>query len=782
MSRFRELARALGAPLDLARRSPVALERVRDLQTMLEARLAEGLDLQVPIDARRRLAQARELLEGEGVTEPVLARIARGVAPLLAPDYPVRCLARTTGSLPGVGPKTESLLARRGIDTVEDLLWCLPRSYEDRRELLPIEALRVGQAACFTGTVTRSAPVRLRNGRAFFEAVLTDGTGAVQLKWFRGFAFAQERVTPGARLLVAGEVKRYRFAKELHHPEVEVLDADTPLEDLPQIVPVYASIEGLAPRTLRRIVEAAVRSAGDLVDVHLPEATATRLGLPSVGDSIREVHLPGNQHDPDLLRQRRTPYHLRLVAEELFLLQAGLELRRVRLRRTTTKPLEVDHPLVQRAIDSLPFRLTLDQQKAWREISADLAGVHPMNRLFAGDVGTGKTVIAYLAAVAAHASGARTVFVAPTEILAHQHERVLQTLARHVGIRVALLTGAVGAADRRRLERRVALGEVSIVVGTHALLSERFRIPDLRLVVIDEQHRFGVEQRKILQAKGDRPHVLLMTATPIPRTLALTVFGDLDHSLLVERPPGRAPVSTEVVPSSEARSVLPEVRRTLARDENVYVVYPLIEESAKQDLLDATRGYQRLCKALPDVEIGLLHGRLDAHERERVMAAFEAGRIRLLVTTTVVEVGVDVPRATLLVVQHAERFGLAQLHQLRGRVGRGERPGRALLVAEVRTEEAARRLAALEGSSSGLDIAEEDLRIRGPGQWLGTRQAGHLPELRLADLVRHGNLLPPIREAATRLVRHDPGLLQHSLLREAIQRRWGARLELGGVA
>jgi ATP-dependent DNA helicase RecG len=273
-----------------------------------------------------------------------------------------------------------------------------------------------------------------------------------------------------------------------------------------------------------------------------------------------------------------------------------------------------------------------------------------------------------------------------------------------------------------------------------------------------------------------------MTATPIPRTLALTLFGDLDHSVLVERPPGRAPVQTRVVPASAGRAVLKEIRQTVERGEQAYVVYPLVEESEKQDLLDATRGYERLRGALPDVSVGLLHGRLDPRERSRVMTAFVAGEVRLLVTTTVVEVGVDVPNATLLAVQHADRFGLAQLHQLRGRVGRGERPGKAFLIGEARTEEAARRLAALEGNSSGFEIADEDLRIRGPGEWLGTRQAGHLPELRLADLVRHGELLPPIREAARKLLRHDPGLHSHPLLRAAVERRWGSRLELGGVA
>ena len=467
---------------------------------------------------------------------------------------------------------------------------------------------------------------------------------------------------------------------------------------------------------------------------------------------------------------------------ELFLRQTGLELRRADQRRRATLPLAAKSAAVRQAIAQLPFRLTADQRQAWAQIAADLSQPHPMNRLLVGDVGTGKTVLAVLAAVAAHASDGLTALLAPTELLAEQHFATFRALAEPLGLRTALLTGSSTASERRALLRELRLGQIGVIVGTHALLSGSLELPRLRLVVIDEQHRFGVEQRRVLGLKGEEPHNLAMTATPIPRTLALTLFSNLDQSILRERPPGRMPIETRVVPLTAGVSVLREVRRTLERGEQVYVVYPLVEESEKQDLKDATQGYERLQRALPGVHVALLHGRLDSRERNRVMGLFASGAVPVLVSTTVIEVGVDVPNATLLVVEHAERFGLAQLHQLRGRVGRGLRKGRAILMADPQTEEASRRLAILEASDSGFVIAEEDLRIRGAGEWLGTRQAGHLPELRLADLVRHAELLPVVHDAAERLLRRDPGLRGHTGLRAGIERRWGRRLALGGVA
>ena len=782
MSGFRDLVQAIRKPLEFSRDHPQQVERLVNAAASVRETLLRAKALDLPPDSERRFAQIEGVLELQPFG-PELAREALDkLAPLLDPGYPRKALALSPERLPGVGPKTVQALYRREIACIEDLLFFLPRGYEDRRQLIPIEDLQVGLPACFTGTVTRAGVVPMRNGRRFFQVVVSDGSAAVTLKWFRGIAHFEDRLRPGRRLIVAGDVRRYRYSKELQHPEVDVLSEDAEDDALARIVPLYPSIEGIPPRTLRRIAEAAVRHASDLVDAHLPRSLAARLGLPAVNEALRQVHQPGAHLDPEELRQRRTLYHQRLVAEELFLLQTGLLLRRAERRRLPGQALQPSAKLVSQCLGRLPFELTGDQKRAWDEIARDLAEPRPMNRLLIGDVGTGKTVLAQLAAVAAHASNGVSAVLAPTEILAEQHEASFRAILNPLGIQVALLTGQTPVAERARLTRRLEAGSVGVVIGTHALLTESVALPRLKLVVIDEQHRFGVAQRQLLERKGQRPHVLSMSATPIPRTLSLTLFGDLDHTELRERPASRAPVQTQVVSESRARVAFEAVRETLARGEQVYVVYPLVEESEKQDLRDATRGYERLQKALPGVSLGLIHGRLDAEERSRTMRAFASGSVQLLVSTTVIEVGVDVPGATLLVVQHAERFGLAQLHQLRGRVGRGGRPGRAILIAEASSQDAARRLDVLENSLCGFEIADADLQIRGAGAWLGTRQAGHLPELRLADLVRHREYLPELRGAAESLVESDPGLRRHTELKAAIERRWGRRRDLGFVS
>jgi ATP-dependent DNA helicase RecG len=445
-------------------------------------------------------------------------------------------------------------------------------------------------------------------------------------------------------------------------------------------------------------------------------------------------------------------------------------------------------PAVASAIQALPFELTGAQQRAWSEIAGDLARPHPMHRLLQGDVGSGKTVVALLAAVAARAGGMQAALMAPTELLAEQHARTVGGLMDQagggLGLRTALLTASRSASESGRIKAALAAGEIDLVVGTHALVQADVAFHRLGLAIIDEQHRFGVRQRAALArqgADGLRPHSLLMTATPIPRTLALTVYGDLDVSVIDALPPGRSPVVTDLLREGEGNRIVGIIRETLARGEQVYVVYPLVEESAKVDLRSALESTERIRRAFPEAEVGVVHGRLHAEERSHAMDRFASGDTQILIATTVIEVGVDVANATLMVVEHAERFGLAQLHQLRGRVGRGARPGRCLLVARGGSEKGEARLRAMLETTDGFVIADADLKIRGPGEFMGTRQSGQLPNLKIADLIRDSRFVAVAREAALATVRRDPGLAGDPGLARAVRARWGDRLALVDV-
>jgi ATP-dependent DNA helicase RecG len=597
-------------------------------------------------------------------------------------------------------------------------------------------------------------------------------------------------------------VKRYRFALEIVHPEVERIDPgeqadeareaaaaeEETLEGLRRIVPEYIAPDGVNPRMLRRLIGSAMSEYADLVPGHLPEQLVRERGLPDVGDALRQVHDPAPEADIESVRAGTTVAHERLVLEELYLLELGLALRRGRRRAWNGIPLQVDSARVEAAPRGLPFSLTQAQRRAWGEIRRDLGVGSPMNRLLQGDVGSGKTAVAYLAAVAAAATGKQSALMAPTELLAEQHDRTLRSLASQADdaarLRVGLLTSSVPRAEAGDIKKALAGGELDLIVGTHALLQPDVAIPRMALAIVDEQHRFGVRQRQALAAAGEDgrvPHTLVMTATPIPRTLALTLYGDLDLSVIDELPPGRTPVRTLLFRSQEGSQVAELVRETTARGEQVYVVYPLVEESEKLDLRSAMESFARIRAAFPECAVDLVHGRLDASERSQAMARFSRGETQILVSTTVIEVGVDVPGATLIVVEHAERFGLAQLHQLRGRVGRGDLPGTCALVARGSSEDGEARLRAMLETTDGFVIADTDLRIRGPGEFLGTRQHGRLPDLRVADLLRDTRLLSTAREAALDTTRRDPTLHHTPDLLRAIQTRWGDRLALVGV-
>ena len=797
---FRELLSALLRPLEFAQSSGLAqIDRVKNLDSQV-ANLSFALSrLAIPPDMRGVFESLYELFSSESSGAERLERVTEALQRLEhfgKVEAPGRILARGTSVLAGVGPKREQKLGARGLRSVGDLLFHLPSRYEDRRRLSNLDEIEVGHRTTFLADVLLVDFISQSRGRGtgkIFQAVVGDGKSTLNLKWFRGGESIARHLKKGDRLLISGDVKRYRFSKEIIHPEIERLDtgegenADDE-SAVGQVVPLYTAPEGVNPRTLRRLIELAVKDYADLVEGHLPQSVAEARALPTIGEALRALHQPPREAEVDDYAEWMSPAHERVVLEELYLLELGLALRRQNEAAQPGTALLSTGESVKGAVHALPFELTAAQKHAWSQISSDLARPHPMRRLLQGDVGSGKTVVAWLAAVAAASSGFQTALMAPTELLAEQHMRTLSTLARGgavgEGIRIGLLTASMGTAELGPLREKVAAGQIDLVIGTHALLQPSVVFSALALAIIDEQHRFGVRQRADLAAKGTggrAPHSLVMTATPIPRTLALTVYGDLDVSVIDALPPGRSPVSTALLREGEGLSVTLRVRETLARGEQVYVVYPLVEESEHIDLRSALESTERIRAAFSEAEVGIVHGRLEPKERLDVMDRFARGEIQILVATTVIEVGVDVANATLMVVEHAERFGLAQLHQLRGRVGRADRPGTCLLVARGGGEVAEARLRAMLETTDGFAIADADLRIRGPGEFLGTRQSGVLPDLRIADLIRDARLISVAREAALDSVRADPGLRRDTQLQRAVLNRWGERLSLMGV-
>ncbi len=610
-----------------------------------------------------------------------------------------------------------------------------------------------------------------------------DDTGGISLKWFR---FNPRQMLgafkKGMGLLVSGEVTVFRGHLQFVHPTVELLDPDV-IDEIgaPGYVPTYSQVPGLGQRTVRKIVGNALELFAGRIPETLPPELCLKLSLPSKEGGLREIHFPPPHLEADRLISFRTPAFKREIFEEFFLMELGLALRRRFLKKEEGIPLSVGEEELARWKGLLPFSLTGAQQRVLGEVMADLGAPHPMSRLLQGDVGSGKTVIALLTALAAIHNGYQAALMAPTEILAEQHHLTARTLLAPFKIPIALLTSRLDPSERKRARGRIARGMFPLVIGTHALIAEGVSFRSLGVVIIDEQHRFGVLQRAALKEKGRSPHVLVMTATPIPRTLAMTLYGDLDLSIIDELPPGRQPIRTEICEEKKRPQLYRLIQEVLDRGEQGYVVYPLIEESENLAIRDATRMYGELKKIFPQTTLALLHGRTPSEEKESVMRSFKSGSIRLLVSTTVIEVGIDVPNATLMVVEHAERFGLSQLHQLRGRIGRGGKASLCLLVtATSRFDPAYRRLEVIAATEDGFRIAEEDLKIRGPGEFMGTRQSG-LPELKVANLLRDYKILEAARREAFTWISKDPGLTLHPPLRQTLLRRWGERLPLAEI-
>jgi ATP-dependent DNA helicase RecG len=700
----------------------------------------------------------------------------------------------------GVGPRLAVIFKSRGIETVRDLLHFFPRAYEDRTKVLGVAELREGVKATIALRTLSSRKIPTRGyGKNMFEVRATDDSGVITLKWFYLPRGMDLKFVAGAQFLATGTPKTFRGNLEIIHPEIS-WGKSADLSGAPagsvdplntgRVVPIYTEIEGLPSRTLRKILWDAFAKYRTTLTEDLPQRFLAKHSLPKITDAVFDIHFPKSASDNDQaiadLIAFRTPSHARLIFEEFFKFEFLVLRQRLQMEKENALSIGLNggRKAVEDIAKLLPFELTGDQTRAIDEILGDLASPHPMNRLVQGDVGSGKTAVALLSATAALAEGFQVALMAPTEILAEQHYRNAMKL---FGTRlpIALLTGRTTKSEYEALLAKLANGQPTLVIGTHALIEEPVIFKSLAVVMIDEQHRFGVEQRRILREKGVHraesgktvnPHFIVLTATPIPRTLALTAYGDLAVSMIKEMPPGRSPVTTKVIRGAGRNGAIERVRSELRTGRQAYFIYPLVEESEAegfQTLRAATVEAERLQKdVFPEFKVGLLHGKMKSDEKNAVMEDFKQNRVQILVSTTVVEVGVDVPNATVICVDHAERFGLSQLHQLRGRVGRGSYGSFCFYFTGTSgSEQTQARLEVLEETTDGFEIAEADLRIRGPGEFLGTRQAGGLP-FKLADLVRDRDWLLVARDDALDLLKADPDLVlpEHSPLRAFFER------------
>ena len=814
MTPLEDLLRTLTPPLDYLATAPARLARAALPFRALDAKLARVL---AAADDARTLATLAEIqselraLSGDATPEPTtqtaLRRLRELVTTLREAPPPSAAPAplpyhRSGGPMQshldalrtpvqfvkGVGPKRAEQLATMGLTTVDDLLFHLPFRYEDRRDVRTIAMLRPGEPATIEAEIS-GVQERYAGRRRILEATASDPSGMLTLLWYNQLAYFRSRFREGQRVLLHGKVEAPKGALarsarlRMVHPEIETLEAEDDA-DTGRIVPIYGKPAGIPIGAMRRLVHSAVDTHASHAPSALPPDVAARRGVMDLGEALRAVHQPPPDADVAALNDGVSPAHRAIVYDELFYLQLGLALRKHNVVAEPGIAFPVPAARARRLAETLPFAFTAAQRRVIAEIERDMAAPHPMHRLVQGDVGSGKTIVALHAATIAIDAGFQAALMAPTELLAEQHCATLRRFGHPIGLRVALLTGGVQGKLRGRTERAIARGDVDLVVGTHALIQEGVSFKRLGLGVIDEQHRFGVLQRQTLKRHGTNPDILLMTATPIPRTLALTLYGDLDVSALDELPPGRRPIVTRVFNQRQRDRVLELTAHELDQGRQAYLVYPLVSESEKTNLLDATRMARELAAGpFARYRVGLMHGQMRADEKDDVMRRFRDGDHQVLVCTTVVEVGIDVPNATVMVIEHAEHFGLAQLHQLRGRVGRGEHRSLCFLLASYAQGDAAReRLRVMEETNDGFRIAEKDLELRGPGEFLGTRQSG-LPDFRAANLVRDGELLRAAQEDAAAYLAGDPTLTASASLplRAVLEARWAGRLELARV-
>ena len=701
------------------------------------------------------------------------------------PSNKIPDLEQSVTYLPGVGPKSAEKLAKLGIITVRDLLYYYPREHIDYARQAKIRELKAGETATIVGTITScNCFTTVKNNKlTIFDVTIKDSSGRMKLSRFfmgtrfsgRGWQEQQKKMHPtGAAVAASGLVKETQYGLTLDNPQIEILEFDGELDSdtVGRILPIYPLTDGVGADLVRRAMKSGLPAAARLAET-LPEGLRSQYDLTEIQRAIAQIHFPDDRESLDAARKR-------LVFDEFFYLQLGLLSRRYREQaKQTSVILQPEGSLITEFYDGLPFELTKAQARVVNEIQNDLTKQIPMNRLIQGDVGSGKTVVAVIALLAAIQAGYQGAFMAPTEVLAEQHYRKLVEWFSLLHLSVELLTGSTRVAKRRQIHAQLQTGELPLLVGTHALIEDPVQFQKLGLIVIDEQHRFGVQQRARLQQKGDNPHVLTMTATPIPRTLALTLHGDLDVSQIDELPPGRKAIKTTVLAGKDRQAAYDLMRREITDGRQVYVVLPLVEESEKLDLKSAVQAHADLqTNVFPDLVVGLLHGKLSSADKNAAISAFRDRTTQILVSTTVVEVGVDVPNASIMLIEHAERFGLSQLHQLRGRVGRGAAQSFCLLLSTSKSDTARQRLKVMEQSQDGFFISEMDLRFRGPGAVLGTRQSG-LPDFALASLVEDQEVLEIARDAAQKAIDKDPTLDRWAAMKAELDYRY-TRL-LGGA-
>jgi ATP-dependent DNA helicase RecG len=680
---------------------------------------------------------------------------------------PARSIDAPVQFIKGIGPRRSEMLAAHGIRTTGDLLDYIPFRYEDRTQFRPIQSLREGEWGLVCGEVCNVGGFETRRrGFSVFEMLVRDGKGSVRVKFFNQ-PYLRSIYKGGTKLIIYGQVKQDPYAHGslvFMNPECEILEEEQSRGSVHsgRVVPVYRRLGDLRTRTLRQIIYSVISNLPAEIPDAVPAYLGKKLRLLPKAKAIQQLHFPNlkssnpgdRRKEMELLDAGISPAHKRLIFEELFQLQVGIALvRQNRVRHVKERTYSLGEKVREAIKQILPFHPTEAQKRALKDIADDLCSPHPMSRLLQGDVGSGKTIVAAQAAIIAVENGYQVAIMAPTEILAEQHYFCFRRLLGPLGYGIDLLKGSLPTKKKRQTHQRIGSGETRIVIGTHALVQEDVQFKNLALAVIDEQHRFGVVQRNMLKEKGSHPDVLVMTATPIPRSLALTLYGDLDVSIIDQLPPGRKPIETLWLEEKSRSRALNAIRQTVAAGHQVYVVYPLVEESEKSDLRAATEMAEHLkTNIFPELQIGLLHGRMKSPEKEETMAAFAAGKIQILVSTTVIEVGVDVSNATLMVIEHAERFGLAQLHQLRGRVGRGPAQSTCILVGDVHNSpEARRRLEIMCETNDGFRIAEVDLELRGPGEIIGTRQSG-IPAFKYANIVRDRRALEIARDEASRFL------------------------------